>query len=65
MSKRKIISSFFILVFSSFCFSLVIIYFVGEKLEPIIIRYSTAEVSRIANVILNDIINLRLIIRGK
>lgn len=58
MAKKKILPSFFIIVFISFCLSLIIIYFAGKKLAPIIIRYSTAEVGRIANVILNDIINL-------
>ena len=58
MAKKKILPSFFIIVFISFCLSLIIIYFAGKKLDPIIIRYSTAEVGRIANVILNDIINL-------
>ena len=33
-------------------------YFIGRKLEPIVINYSTVEAERIASVILNDTVNL-------
>ena len=33
-------------------------YFIGIKLEPIVVNYSTVEVERIASVILNDTVNL-------
>ena len=33
-------------------------YFIGRKLEPIVINYSTVEAERIASVILNNTINL-------
>lgn len=49
---------FFVLLFCSFITSIILILLTGEKLEKIIVRYSTNEVQRIANVILNDVIVL-------
>lgn len=57
MKKRKINLLLLILLFS-FLISLYFTFIIGEKLEKIIINYATAETERIANVILNDVIEL-------
>lgn len=44
------------LLFLSFLSSLLLIFFMGKRLENIIVNYSTVEVERVASVILNDVI---------
>ena len=57
MNKKKI-SLFFILLIISFFTALYLISLAGKGLEPIIINYATVETERIANVILNDVVNI-------
>ena len=47
-----------IILVISFITSIIMILLTGKRLEKIIISYSTKEVERIANVILNDVITL-------
>ena len=47
-----------IILIISFIISIIMILFAGKRLEKIIISYSTKEVERIANVVLNDVVSL-------
>lgn len=47
-----------IILIISFITSIIMILFAGKRLEKIIISYSTKEVERIANVVLNDVVSL-------
>lgn len=44
------------LLFFSFCSSLLLVFYIGKRLESIIVNYSTIEAERVASVILNDVI---------
>ena len=57
MNKKKIYL-FFSLLTLSFFTALFLTSLAGKKLEPIIIKYATSETERIANVILNDVVNI-------
>lgn len=56
MNKKSTI--FIILLILSFITSIIMILGTGKRLEKIIVNYSTKEVERIANVILNDVVTL-------
>ena len=57
MNKKKIYIFISILVLSFFS-ALYLTSLAGKSLEPIIIKYATSETERIANVILNDVVNI-------
>ena len=56
--KNRISPFIFVLCtfFTALLASFFLLFFVGKKLEPIIINYATIETKRIANAILNDVI---------
>ncbi len=57
MNKKKIYIFISLLVLSFFT-ALYLTSLAGKSLEPIIIKYATSETERIANVILNDVVNI-------
>ena len=57
MNKKKIYIFISLLVLSFFS-ALYLTSLAGKSLEPIIIKYATSETERIANVILNDVVNI-------
>lgn len=54
----KRIYTFLSLLTLSFFLALYLTFIIGKKLEKVIINYATAETERIANVILNDVVEL-------
>ncbi|HIT36942.1 MAG TPA: sporulation protein YunB [Candidatus Onthousia faecipullorum] len=57
MNKKKLYIFLSLLILSFFT-ALYLTSIAGKKLEPIIINYATVETERIANVILNDVVNI-------
>lgn len=57
MNKKKIYIFISLLILSFFT-ALYLTSLAGKSLEPIIIKYATSETERIANVILNDVVNI-------
>lgn len=57
MNKKKVYFFISILILSFFT-ALYLTSLAGKGLEPIIINYATVETERIANVILNDVVNI-------
>ena len=55
---RKHIYIFIFLLFSSLVCSFILILSSSKKLEKVIVNYATVETERIANVILNDVIDV-------
>ena len=57
MNKKKIYIFISLLILSFFT-ALYLTSLAGKSLEPIIVKYATSETERIANVILNDVVNI-------
>ena len=57
MNKKKLYIFLSLLILSFFT-AFYLTSIAGKKLEPIIINYATVETERIANVILNDVVNI-------
>ncbi len=57
MDKKKLYIFLSLLILSFFT-AFYLTSIAGKKLEPIIINYATVETERIANVILNDVVNI-------
>lgn len=57
MNKKKIYIFISLLILSFFT-ALYLTSLAGKGLEPIIVKYATSETERIANVILNDVVNI-------
>ncbi len=55
---KKRFNIFIALIILSFVLSIIMILYSGKRLEKVIVRYATAETERIANVILNDVVDL-------
>ena len=56
--NKKKIYFFFSFLILSFFIALNLTSIAGKSLKPIIIKYATSETERIANVILNDVIDI-------
>ena len=57
MNKKKIYIFISLLILSFFT-ALYLTSLAGKGLEQVIIKYATSETERIANVILNDVVNI-------
>lgn len=57
MNKKKVYIFISLLILSFFT-ALYLTSLAGKSLEPIIVKYATSETERIANVILNDVVNI-------
>lgn len=55
---KKKLGFFFTILGISFCCSFVSTFFIGSKLEKVIINYATVETERVASVILNEVVDL-------
>ena len=57
MFWKKRFNIFILLIVLSVILSIIMILYSGKRLEKIIVRYATVETERIANVILNDVVD--------